>query len=85
MRHDLTKEVSTKMLYGHHNKPANQGGTDYEAAFNIIHKPRPKEDSNLSLKYLFTPSKREAGIILTSKECKLKYRHVKKLGERVET
>ena len=78
------------MLYGHKfsapkNNPNNQGTKDYEASFFIQHKPTPKEDANLSLRYLLTPSKREAGILLNSKDCVLKYKHVKKIGDRVET
>ena len=88
LRHDVTKEVATRIAYTRTDRDCKQNkrfaGVEHEASFKLTQRPAQLEDSSNSIKSFFRATKREASIAISKKECKLRFKHVKKLSNKTE-
>lgn len=88
LRHDVSKEVSTRFSFSRISRSSKEtdkfNGIDHEVGFKVSHRPEPKKDEDMTLMSFLRPDKHEAAIFFGSKECRLMYKHVKKLRDRVE-
>ena len=88
VRHDISKTVTTRIslcrIRRHCGQTEKFNSLEHEYGFKVTQRPDVKTDEQSSLESFITPTKREASISIGKKECKMSFKHVKKLNTKVE-